>query len=59
LSSNNYNTARTDNISTDAMNYLADDFINKPVEPEVFNDRINKILKDNDKKIIYLTYNYQ
>ena len=42
-------TARTDDIAKDAGGFLADDFINKPIEIDELNDRINKVLKDRQK----------
>jgi len=38
-------TARTDNIATDAGGFLAEDFINKPVEVGELKKRIDKVLK--------------
>ena len=42
-------TARTDNIATNAGGFLAEDFINKPVEIGELKKRIDKVLSRREK----------
>lgn len=43
-------TARTDDISKKAGGFLAEDYLEKPVDVHVLNERINDLLEKNQKE---------